>query len=95
MSFVVDTADFPEIGEEKTAIIFDRLEKGNWIKLHDHNRMEHTIWFYSVAPEPPEEAIKTARHNFTACCIPYCIPRLAVEWGTSDNITTQQFAITH
>jgi hypothetical protein len=85
MSFVLVTADFPEILSEEISEIFNRLEEQNWIKLHDHQLPVNTIWFNTVMTGKVEDAIKAARHNFTACCIPICIPKLALEWGTSDE----------
>jgi len=85
MAFVLVTADFPEIDSIEFEIIFSRLEEENWIKLRNHNDPFNTIWFNALVPEKPEDAIRSARQNFTTCCIPYCIPRLSLEWGTSDQ----------
>ena len=85
MSFVLVTADFPEIGAEEFNVIFSRLEQANWIRMHDHSNAVNTLWFNGYAEAKPEEAIKVARHNFTSCCIPYCIPRLSIEWGATDK----------
>ncbi len=93
MSFVLVTADFPLLDPEVYSIIVRRLEQKNWVRLHEHELMESTIWLYPIAPEHPEEAIKIARHNFTACCIPYCIPRLAVEWSASDSVSAHPLEI--
>ena len=90
MSFVLVTADFPEIERVEFDAIFNKLQTQNWVKMHDHILPVNTIWFYGLVPEQPEEAIKIARHNFTSCCIPFCIPRLALEWGASEHL-----AITH
>jgi hypothetical protein len=85
MAFVLVTADFPEILSEEILEIFTRLEEQHWVKLHDHELPVNTIWFNTVIAEKAEDAIKAARHNFTSCCIPICIPKLALEWGTSED----------
>ncbi len=91
MSFVLVTADFPEIESSEFDVIFSRLEQENWIKLHEHSNPVNTIWFNAITTERQDEAIRTARHNFTACCIPYCIPRLKMEWGTNDQFAYNIF----
>lgn len=83
MPFILITADFPEMEPVGITRIFSLLEEHNWVKLHDHDSRTNTIWFRAAQPAQPDDAIRAARHNFTACCIPLCIPRLTVEWRES------------
>jgi len=92
MSLILATADFPDIAMHEFAAITARLERENWIKMHDHSRLTATIWFFPSAPDEPQEALRFARHSFTSCCIPYCIPRIALEWGANEDTFTPQLS---
>jgi hypothetical protein len=84
MSFVLATADFPELEKDALDAIYTCLKNRNWIRLDERTSIHNTLWFNETPSAAREEAIKTASNNFNSCCIPYCIPRLQLEWGAGD-----------
>jgi hypothetical protein len=80
MSYVQITADFPGIRTDEMNEISNRLEKGQWKKLHDHHGTMNTAWLATFAEEVPnQEAIKNAQDTFMACCSPYCRPLMVLQ----------------
>lgn len=80
MSYVMVSADFPEISPKQRQKIYARLEKENWTKVIEQGI--GAVWYASFVSNVSEETAKIiAWTEFEACAVPFCVPKLSVHWG--------------
>jgi hypothetical protein len=82
MSYVLVTADFPDVTDRERDEIYKCLEEKHWHKVHEHSRDIETVWWAVFENDVTEQnAIRMGIDDFVACSDEYCACKLALQWG--------------
>jgi len=81
-SYVMVTADFPNVDAGERTKIYECLEKKDWTKVSDIGRDISTVWYASFKEGISyEKAISITKNDFMDCAGPYTTPKLAIHAG--------------
>ena len=82
MSFVLVTADFPDVTSTQRQSIYYCLDENKWKKVTELGRDVSTVWYAEFSSEVSESsAIRISIDEFEKCSKPYCRPKLVLHWG--------------
>ena len=82
MSYILVTADLPDVSTDQRKAIYKCLEEKKWNKITEFGRDVSTAWYASFGESTSEkDAIATTINEFVACSQPYCKPKLVIHWG--------------
>jgi hypothetical protein len=82
MSFVLVTADFPDITNEQRTEIYEKLVLEKYVKVHEKSRDIDTVWYAKFAETITEaKCLEITINEFNECSKPYCKPKLVLHWG--------------
>lgn len=83
MSWVMVTADFPNVSSDQRQRIYDCLERAKWKKVENIGRDISTVWYARFEENVSDEvAIQISDADFIGCSKPYTIPKLAIHVGS-------------
>lgn len=81
-SYVLVTADFPDVTSEQRTRIYKCLEEEKWKKVIEFGRDISTVWWASFEDTVAESsAIKITINDFEKCSKRFCKPKLVIHWG--------------
>lgn len=84
MSYILITADFPEVTPAHFTQISGNLEQKYWKKVDENSCCVNTTWYRFFPNDISEETAKnTAIRNFTESSNLYCEPRLVIHFGVN------------
>jgi hypothetical protein len=82
MSYVLVSADFPDVTTTQRDTIYKCLDDKKWIKVRELGRDISTTWYASFEGSVTEiVAIEITISDFVNCSKPYCKPKLVIHWG--------------
>jgi len=84
MSYILISAEFPEVTPEHYNHIASELEQRYWRKSNEQEISINTTWLRFFPNDISEETAKnTAIRNFKEACNLYCGPRLVIHFGAN------------
>lgn len=82
MSYVIVTADFPDVTTEQRTKIYKCLQDKKWQKITELERDISTVWYASFKAEVDEKsAINLTIDEFVNCSKQYCRVKLVIHYG--------------
>ena len=82
MSYVMISADFPDVDTAQRNAIYECLKNEKWQKVTEFGRDITTIWYVKFKDHVSEaSAIQISVKHFQQCAQPYYRPKLVIHWG--------------